>query len=394
MTTTTTTTTIDRWSYPCWTPDHGIWKCNVESVQVPSTLAPGSGNVGRVFRKQYMNGQNLFPGNCAQGQLTELGMAQHLANGAEFYDFLVTRTGLLSSDASTNNGKIFLRGDDEARVLQSGESLLLGMFTPPPSPGNDESIWSIHTMDELLDDMTPNGNLCPLYQQYQDEWVKSPGYLSHYSQVTLPLLQRFAAASGQPAGWAATANPVNVFDCLNSHICHNMPIPSGVDQQLYEEIVAEATWNWRAQFSYPDIVSNARAGIGHLISQIAGRLTSQGNVEPFTLFSGHDDTLIPVLNALGVWDQFRNGTWVPYASYLTFEVYEAEASQAKHLRIVFNGQVLTLPVGCSKSSQLCDLGTAIKYNFEPLFPAPNNCSRTDGTPAYSLNHKAQRYGKK
>jgi hypothetical protein len=366
----------------------------VESVQVPSTLAPGSGNLGRVFRKQYMNGLNLFPGNCAQGQLTELGMAQHLANGGEFYDFFVTRTGLLSSEASTNNGKIFLRGDDEARVIQSGESLLLGMFSPAPAPQGEESIWSIHTMDELLDDMTPNGNLCPRYQQYQDEWVKSPGYLSHYSRVTLPLLQRFAAASGQPAGWAATANPVNVFDCLNSHICHNMPIPAGVDQQLYEEIVAEATWNWRSQFSYPDIVSNSQAGIGHLIAQIAGRLTSQGSVEPFTLFSGHDDTLIPVLNALGVWDQFRNGTWVPYASYLTFEVYEASATSTKHLRIVFNGQVLTLPVGCSSSSQLCDLDTAIRFNFQPLFPAPNNCSRTDGAPAFSVNHKAQRYGKK
>ena len=57
----------------------------------------------------------------------------------------------------------------------------------------------------------------------------------------------------------------------------------------------------------------------------------------FALYSGHDSTVEPLANALGISD----GLWPRYASRLVFELY-AEASDNKlYIRILYNGRVVT-----------------------------------------------------
>lgn len=93
------------------------------------------------------------------------------------------------------------------------------------------------------------------------------------------------------------------------------------------------------------------------------------------LFSGHDDTLTPLLISLGVWDQ----KWTPYASMLIIEVHVVIASSSQQLgdannimtfpsdhafRLVYNGNVLTNKInGCE--DDLCDLNILLNL-IEPF----------------------------
>ena len=58
------------------------------------------------------------------------------------------------------------------------------------------------------------------------------------------------------------------------------------------------------------------------------------------LFSGHDSTLVPVLCALGLY----NDEWPPYASYLAIEVAESTTVAGDFfVRVLYNDKEMPLP---------------------------------------------------
>ena len=80
----------------------------------------------------------------------------------------------------------------------------------------------------------------------------------------------------------------------------------------------------------------------------------------FTLYSGHDTVIAPVLAALGVYDKFCN--WPPYASHIAFELWkngrkeslsrpQNETIRDYYVRVLFNGRDVTrLIPSCSRSA--------------------------------------------
>lgn len=111
-------------------------------------------------------------------------------------------------------------------------------------------------------------------------------------------------------------------------------------------------------------------------SQCMSRADMQSRKIPrLLLFSGHDDTLTPLLISLGVWDQ----KWTPYASMLIIEVHVVIASSSQPpgegntiktfpsdhaFRLLYNGNVLTTKInGCEED--LCDLNLLLNL-IEPF----------------------------
>lgn len=93
-------------------------------------------------------------------------------------------------------------------------------------------------------------------------------------------------------------------------------------------------------------VESSRLAIGKLLGEIMERLNSkakESQTEPsLYLVSAHDTTLVPLLVALGVYD----GNWPPYASYISFELWEdssADETPNYLVRVLFNGEALPLP---------------------------------------------------
>ena len=80
--------------------------------------------------------------------------------------------------------------------------------------------------------------------------------------------------------------------------------------------------------------------------------------------------MMPLLAAFNVWD----GTWTPYASLISWELY-SKAGSAKEsmddyaLRFVYNGKTLKVP-GCS--SNICSLDEFLTV-AQKLIPTPAEC---------------------
>ena len=65
-----------------------------------------------IFRKEYINGRNFFPGNCMTGQLVADGVSQQVANGnalREAYPFI---------PRVPTSETVYLRSDDYPRTVQ------------------------------------------------------------------------------------------------------------------------------------------------------------------------------------------------------------------------------------------------------------------------------------
>lgn len=98
------------------------------------------------------------------------------------------------------------------------------------------------------------------------------------------------------------------------------------------------------------------------------------NIPRLLLFSGHDDTLTPLLISLGVWDQ----NWTAYASMLIIEVHVIKGGYSTFpsghaFRLLYNGKVITDKItGCL--DDLCDLD--ILLNLTEPFATTFNQSCT------------------
>jgi len=91
---------------------------------------------------------------------------------------------------------------------------------------------------------------------------------------------------------------------------------------------------------------------------------SSSGAPRMVLYSGHDNTIMPLLVAYGV----EPSSWAPYASTVILELYEYPTTKEWAVRMVFNGMVLHPPMCESKSQELCDFRKFLTYS-KTLLPA-------------------------
>lgn len=229
---------------PCWANDDVLYNCTVDQLQAawadPSTT---SVSPDRLFVKSRMPGRQYLPGNCGLGQLTERGVAQQRANGKNLRDAYVTREGLLPENYWEDPDAMFFRSDDAERTIESGQSLVDGLY-PPESRARAADAGGIPiirwwTMDEEMDDMVvpPTGGtkVCPALGNASKAATSSPAFQDHLKTVTAPLDAQCEKVFGVdvPDGWV-NGGINSKLDCLMTHVCYDRPVPSGLTQELFD----------------------------------------------------------------------------------------------------------------------------------------------------------------
>lgn len=141
-------------------------------------------------RKNYINGKNINPGNCASGALTTIGFGQHLANGAYLRDAYISRQGLLP--AALDASRIHVRSTDYPRTFASVEGLLQGLY--PLSASGQVQFVNISTVDGSLEYLYPSATFCPRVGLYKDQFVASAEYQTHLAEITIPLVKDLEVA--------------------------------------------------------------------------------------------------------------------------------------------------------------------------------------------------------
>jgi len=240
----------------------------------------------------------------------------------------------------------YIRTTNYPRTQLSAESLFLGLYNttnPPNDMDCTTNILNIYTVDSELENMYPNSRWCSGLDSIEKKWVSSVEFQNFQKSVIEPLSLELSQVFGIPL---AELDEPSFTDCLQSHVCHNMSLPSGLTQGIYDTTVDSSTWYYKGlQFTLSQNNNNwASVAMGAFVGEM-GRLldevVSGASSVKMALYSGHDTTLMPLLAAYGVW----NGIWPPYASLLRVHLLQDNTGNFFVELIYNNGNPLLVP-GC------------------------------------------------
>eukprot|EP00013_Stygamoeba_regulata_P025974 CAMPEP_0177648694 /NCGR_PEP_ID=MMETSP0447-20121125/10964_1 /TAXON_ID=0 /ORGANISM="Stygamoeba regulata, Strain BSH-02190019" /LENGTH=449 /DNA_ID=CAMNT_0019151351 /DNA_START=294 /DNA_END=1643 /DNA_ORIENTATION=+ len=338
-------------SGPVHVNDDVVWNCTLATLTHPTELSNNNSESGaveaaptRLYRKRYLPGRELLPGNCLFGQLTTRGAQQHRRLGEHYRSLYVDKYGLLPPQLDAR--LLYVRSTDVSRTLQSAQENLLGLYpvTPASTPGLIRYV-DLHTMDDNMDNMTPNSNLCP---ELENVWadLKNQEPWKVFLNVTKPINEAIAA-TGLFNGDPAQVDLDWFGDTCDARICHGKPLPPGISDALF--LKAWIADQWENNYLYGN-VAITNWTIGSFVQELVLRLdqfvdapsdAARAQQPRFSLYSGHDSTLIPLTSALGL-TLTNSALWPPYASHVELELW-SDAQDQFYVRTLYNGLAYQVP---------------------------------------------------
>ena len=280
-----------------------------------------------------MNFSFIWPNG--EKQLSENGMQMQYALGAYFRE----RYGSFLSNMYKRD-EIYVRSTDLDRALMSAQCNLAGLYPPAGKQKWNGSLTSwqpipVHTVglddEELL--RFPLRSNCPLYDKLLLDIRSSKTFISHIENH-----KNFLKNISDLAGFNETADDVvllsnarKLYSTIQCNLAENLIIPSWIDFNVITKLKEFAGFDYLSRFG--DIgeeyqrIAMAKLNGGILLKKIISNL--QDSVEgtnslKFIQYSAHDTTLIPLLSALNISNNFP----APFASCLLFELYK-DVSQNK-----------------------------------------------------------------
>jgi acid phosphatase len=314
--------------------------CTLNSLTIPSDdFYAYEPEPSRLYRKAYMPNRETLPGNCALGQLTEIGSQQHVQLGNNERTLYVDTYGLLPP--TLNASMIWLRSTDVYRTLTSAQSHLYGLY-PPGTAGEDVGVLQINTIDQNTDDLVGNTVTCPYLNTMLAEIMNSSAWQANLQANAQLINQLTKAFNTTPPGFQ------ELMDSLYARYCHNLSMPVGVTLDMFEQIVAAANWETNYILTYP-LYSNLSLGSFALevLNNIQNAVNNPDQAVKYFLFSAHDSTVGPLMALLGGFDH----VWPPYASHIEFELWQSNSQPSQFfVQVKYNGEIPVLP-GCG--AQMC-----------------------------------------
>ncbi|KAJ1425675.1 histidine phosphatase superfamily [Ochromonadaceae sp. CCMP2298] len=301
--------------------------------------------------------------NIPYAQLTEVGCSELQMVGRELRQRYV-ESGFLPPDLAQAAGAVYARSTSMCRTQQSVRSLLAGLFAvdpdahPAPTAKNPSGLGAprIFTQERNLETMYPTAD-GPSGGMLERRAVVLPAGLVARS---IPGYGPFEERMRELCGFEEKVNMMQVKEVLTCHASHNIQHVRGWTLEDTHKASEITGFIWGAL--YKDDALN-RLAIGRFLHDLRADLTAAMTGQPessldstegeapsplgkrLLIYSGHDSTLVPVLCALGIYDD----VWPPYASFLTLE-FASERSgdssgsegdvceRAQFVRVLYNNE--------------------------------------------------------
>jgi Histidine phosphatase superfamily (branch 2) len=248
----------------CWegywdNPETGVWNCSLLTQMGPPTPKQAKTEEGMdvddtlsdtivLFEKHYdalMDPQNDLSnkllGTCQMGQLLLQGYEQHVTNGqilrdAYCYDSNIDvndhdiRMRLLEVNAQNNQPwappQVYLRSDDDQRVLVSGQVLVRSMFeqeiAEAAKKGQQIRV-PVHLADYDQDIVGLSESVCPRLTEMREDFEKSSIFKRYNTSDEAHEIYKFIKNDLKANG------PVDVIDCLMTTVCTDRPLHPAFD---------------------------------------------------------------------------------------------------------------------------------------------------------------------
>ncbi|KAL0478736.1 acid phosphatase [Acrasis kona] len=309
---------------------------------------------------------------CEKGQLTLEGMEQMFKVGVNIFE---KYRNFLKDNGVTTRANLIDQMNARSTVVSghrteiSMQSVLSGMLSCLP-PQDCLPPITINIVPSNLENMYPSGRSCPrlrkIIKQIEE---KDPVIQEHLTNVMNPLKEKldqlFQNGSSDPSKQgekktesieAVTHTEPRSFptwEGLNNTIAilqyHKRPLPEGLSDEDVEVIRDYAALKegriWNGDYKYDENYApneTKRLGIGRFLGDLLTSLKStvDGEKGPcMEIYMGHDTTLLPLLNALDVYDN----RWPPMGSNVALELY-VDGRNKYHVKIVYDDKLrCTLP---------------------------------------------------
>ncbi|EQC31673.1 hypothetical protein SDRG_10838 [Saprolegnia diclina VS20] len=330
----------------CWTDYKEVWNCNLRDQVAPILHASRSVPSSLTFDKIYVDGANVFRGNCLLGQLIDEGYTQQQQNGAYFRKAYVGQgpLALFQADEAidlTNTADVYFESTDLDRTLGSGQIVVQNMFA-----ASERVVVPWHTSDMAVSHWIPNPTTCPALTALSKAWAASPEAAAWNTNRTNKAIR--AQLQATIPGF----NDDLGFDCLLTQRCNDKRLPGQMNSTFFLQAATRAETTALLPYFYKNNIY-AKTGSAQFVALIRARLEAAlaGRGPRFVLSAVHDSTLMPLLAALGG-DVYLT-EWVPYASHVTLELYARDGGSF-FFRLTYLGKPLPVP-HCT--SELCPIET-------------------------------------
>ena len=313
----------------------------------------------------YSRNEHLYSGEDSDAypyaQLTELGAQQLIRVGrllrqrygvdrgdGASSSCSIGRTGHSLISTRQDDGDVYLRSTNMCRTLQSLRSLVVGLYDIP-DPMNkqteedavdaengvllQQNAPTVHTRPKSAETMFPQSTCYELAERRSVVLTNQHFYekFEDYGSIH----ERLRALLGLPSkddkvSW------LMLKEILSCYKVHAYPYPLSLTYD--DEKIATEVCGWMWGSLYGDEPLN-RLAAGRFLRELIEDLTQAEKEDvKMLIYSGHDSSLVPILCALGIYDN----QWPPYASYLVLEVAKNLSTGKTFVRALYNDEVRPL----------------------------------------------------
>ncbi|KAM4589663.1 2-phosphoxylose phosphatase 1 isoform 1-T1 [Fundulus diaphanus] len=387
--------------------------CTLSASRQPShpLLTPFINHMGQGTRGHWeapLGSISRLPNHsvCEMGELTQTGVVQHLRNG-QLLHHAYKRQSLLPSDWSPR--QVWVETTGKSRTLQSGMAFLYG-FVP-------DFDWTKLTVRHQWSTLFCGSACeCPARNRYLEEEQRRQYRLRVANSNLERTYVDMARTLGVLTRQLRAANPI---DSLLCHLCHGLSFPcvpsadGGASscltmaqfavirqQQKDDEVDRKRFGVYRkyailAMYPYLNRTANKMERVAKAYK--ADQQPLRGGEEVFTLSSGHDVTMSPLLSALGL----EEAKFPRFAARIVFEMWKSlptTQGRAKNrggkgersksnlrdedvfIRVLYNGEDVTFhTIFCHSkdrhiSQPLCPLKNFLTFVRKDMFSVVNATS--------------------
>jgi len=341
------------------------------------------------FLSQFLGPFHGFPlvppssGECQLGQLTPVGVSQHLKTGQILRIAYGDKLGV--GNGSISAGDIAVYSTRYRRTFQSALSFLFAFLS-------SEDFQKVTLQDSQSIAFCFNDCACPSAEKYRHRF--STESLEHFRShpAVVKLVSTVAEIVFDIPDPTHTSDPIALRDALLTYVCHGAQLPcidglsinkspqeACVRMEQVTGLFAYTEWEARQYVKSSNLKRYCLLRAYGLMRDIVShmlRIISERKPK-LILYSGHDRTLQYLTTALGVVSEI---TTVPhYASRLVLEVYKnrgqrVTSNQPKDgpvardffFRLVFNGRDLTNHIHFCKGAIIVLMHQLNKYNITEI----------------------------
>ena len=310
----------------------GYWECDSRGAFAPRAVISEEKRV-RKIRHRYDHRITDFPPSCTSGELLVEGMRQHHELGTIYRKYLVDDLQFLPD--YFDSSLVYVRSTNSQRTFDSAVSFLQGLY-PPADPNEFVTI----DAGDDGDFFRPQTSKCAELKRQDKEFAKSDMCKARVNETKQKISPMFDFL-GVNYETADDGDLDEMCDFMVAAACSDkIQFPENItDDMIYQcmkfiNFLMTDRYAYDSGFDYGIAASPAFRELNRLRDSA---FSNTDNTK-FHLISAHDSTIVSLLLLFGI----RNEYPPPFASHLVFEYYVENSSHEVYLRLIYNGQEVSM----------------------------------------------------